>query len=187
MSTSANQRANMRKMKWGIRQVNMTVAQDSRDLGAHINTIRQVRNGTLAARMKEATQLVRRITFMPVPRTRKRIVINGKAIPKALYGAEVTPVPKKHIAELATAMVDAIMPKNTTRRSQDIFWVTAMDGYKHPMTHVHIRRVDKFRTEYERADPRIRQIFENVQNEYKRRRNQDHKGKHSKSNFLYFS
>ena len=94
MSTSANQRANMRRMKWGIRNVSMTVVQDSRDLGAHINTIRQVRNNTLAARMKEATQLVRRITFMPVPRTRKRIVINGKAIPKALYGAEVTPVPK---------------------------------------------------------------------------------------------
>ena len=102
-----------------------------------------MRNSTMAKRHKQAKQVVRRLEHMPLKRTKQKIIVMGKVLPKALYGCEVTGVPKKQNRGLATAIVDLFMPKHTKRRSPDIFWMVAMEGLRHPMDQVHIRRVDK--------------------------------------------
>ena len=145
----------------------------ARDLGAHVSTIAQVRNGTLAQRCEEATEVARRVKFMNAPRSKKRVVINGKSMSKATYGTEITGAPAKQFATLASAVTDVFMPPHTSRRSQDLFWAVAMEGLRHPMTWVHLRRLERLRVEVEKADQRKAQVIEEIHREYVRRRGAD--------------
>ena len=92
----------------------------------------------------------------------------GTVYPKALYGCEVTKVPTKQSGSLATSIVNMFMPRHASRRSPDIFWVVAMDGLRHPMTQIHIRRIEAVRVTLETGSAENIAMMERVHATYKR-------------------
>ena len=72
----------------------------------------------------------------------------------ALYGCETTPMPAVGIRNLAAAVVDVFMPKHTTRRSQELFWVAMAGRVRSPLAYAHSRRLAALRVAYE-ATPAV--------------------------------
>ena len=75
------QRAALRVKRWGRKQMPLTVRHDLRDLGAHINTIRATRTGTMRQRFLAALRVLDRLRVMPLNRSQKATIIKGKVYP----------------------------------------------------------------------------------------------------------
>eukprot|EP00969_Alexandrium_andersonii_P228966 10112393-Alexandrium_andersonii.AAC.1 len=95
-STGANVRRIMRKHVWSELQITVQVALTARDLGAQANFGKVKHSGTLGMRMREVCPSLRRLACFPASVATKLRAISGKIVPKALYGAESTPV--QHVA-----------------------------------------------------------------------------------------
>ena len=79
---------------------------------------------------------------MPVAIEVKAHLVRTKVYPAALYGAEAAPIPKKQRAKLAAAVLDALLGRAATGRSQDLAWVAlGVMGLRSPDAEVAYRRV----------------------------------------------
>merc|ERR1712242_601393 len=100
-------RRDLRMVRLQGAEENLKVAHDVRDLGAHINTIRAARSGTMKRRGEEVLPLANRLRYMPAPRSKKAQVVSGKIYPKALYGCEVITPPANLLRDLAPQIIGA--------------------------------------------------------------------------------
>ena len=132
MTNSTANRAVLRARRWGAGRIAIATFTAARDLGSHLHAIRATRNATMRARCKRATVVVVRLRYMPVPRTIRANITNGKIYPMALYAAEVTSVPVKEVAILAAAVINLCMPAHATKRSPEIFWSVAATKFISP-------------------------------------------------------
>ena len=132
MSSDARLRSRLCKRLWGMRRERVKVMRDTRDLGAHLNTVKATRNGTMARRCRDALPLVKRLKVMPATRAQKKVLVLGKIYPMALYGGEVISAPTKQMGQLATAVADVFYPRHATRRSQDLFWAVGCQALSTP-------------------------------------------------------
>ena len=68
LANDAITRKGLRARLWGVNKDRATVKHDVRDLGAHLNTIRETRNKTMAKICKPPTEVANIMNHMPAPR-----------------------------------------------------------------------------------------------------------------------
>ena len=127
----------------------LDVKQHTRDLGAHLNTIRATRNATMRKRAEIAAETLQRMKHMPMGRSQMANIVKCKIYPMAMYAAEVTPIPVKEMKAVATKVVDLFLPRHSKRRSQDIFWMIGVPGIISPWQYAAKKRIEAVRVAHE--------------------------------------
>ena len=83
----------LRNHKWRILQDVVPVVNTCRDLGAHLNSLVNKKDGkTLTDRMHKAAGCAEMMGYIKTTYQNKRTVIKGKILPMGLYGCEVAPI-----------------------------------------------------------------------------------------------
>lgn len=111
----------------------ITVVDNFRYLGAHMNVAGKNTADTLKKRIKQGIMLLHRVAKLPVTRAHKATLIRTKIFSAALYGSEVAQPNERDIATFAAATAKAIANKTA---HHDIDWVfatfeRAIFGYSH--------------------------------------------------------
>eukprot|EP00969_Alexandrium_andersonii_P014237 620433-Alexandrium_andersonii.AAC.1 len=90
-STCKATRRKFRKHVWRWLDHAIKVQNDARDLGAHMSFGTQMIAGTLLVRVGSAAAYASHIGSLPLAHAGRLRIYRGKVVPKAIFGAEVTP------------------------------------------------------------------------------------------------
>ena len=112
---------------WKTIKSNITVAENSRYLGAHISVGGRSDALTLRKRFKAGIAMITRIAKLPVTRGHKAMMIRIKVLAAALYGSEVAQATERDVADLADATAKAIANK-TSHHDLDWLFTTCSRG-----------------------------------------------------------
>ena len=118
----------LRQHRWGRLDKVITVVNDTRDLGAHLNaTVNKMVGTTLTQRMIKMTTKTNALNMHKADYDKKAAIIRGKLIPAAIYGCETAPVNEAALRGLRTSIVDTLA-YTTKRRSPDLTFACCSRG-----------------------------------------------------------
>ena len=103
-STCQSVRARMRRYTWPVLGTKIQVRLHARDLGAHVSFGRRMFAHTAVARYSDAMHIMNRIATLPVPPLRRLHLLCTKALARALYAVESTPLQSAGIRSMTTAI-----------------------------------------------------------------------------------
>ena len=164
-STEAKARRALRAHTWQHIGATLTVQNNFRDLGAHLNMTMRVNSSTTTNRIKQATGSVKALRWLPLTTDEKASIIRTHILPKALYGAEIAHIPDQHMRALQTAILDIVAP-NSTRRNPSMAFLTCSAGTDlDPEVALYVRRVKLFRRAVWKH-PHLRDIASEIHTHY---------------------
>ena len=118
----------LRQHKWGYLQDKVPVANNCRDLGAHLNALATTMCGTTGTRrMEEVVESTKRMSMIRAPFHTKAGIIRTKMLPTAFYGCETAPVNAEILKKLQVVFVDAVIG-SSSRRSPNLEFSTCSYG-----------------------------------------------------------
>eukprot|EP00969_Alexandrium_andersonii_P119857 5299081-Alexandrium_andersonii.AAC.1 len=79
-----------------------------RDLGAHLSFGARLVGTTIRSRFNAGVEAARRLQSLPTPIDHRVQAVLGKVLPLSLYGAPATPIPKRSMDRLRTALVEVV-------------------------------------------------------------------------------
>ena len=142
--------------------VPIPVCQQSRDLGAHIDTTRRRNGTTLTQRMDRATEQCRAHSQTPGRTIQRYRLAVGKYIPMALYGCESTPANRTSLQKLSGAILALLMGQKAETANHLRCVTLAFHAYAagnvvtaDPLHHVFVRRVMGLRRAMVRQPDRV--------------------------------
>ena len=116
-------------------------ASSFRDLGAHMNLTKAKNGATLTQRLHKATNMAKKLRWMPLSKNDKEKIIRCNVLPAALYGVETATINNHSMNALRSAIADAIGPQSAKRSLDLVFATTCTSKTLDPNAHVLYQRV----------------------------------------------
>ena len=163
-STDTNISGWLREYKWRCINSTLTVVNDCRDLGAHLNLSAVWKTGaTLTNRIRRGVAYAKKLVYAKAPFFKKAVVLRGKVLPMSLYGCETCPVNEDALQELRSAFADTVSV-NTCRRSVDLTFCVASYGEDiDPDLDIVYRRTAAYRRNVTKNNETARMMKENLE------------------------
>ena len=118
-ATDQRTRTMLSTMDWDGNGLKIPVKNSFRDLGAHINLTKACNGSTLTSRLIKATNMAKRLRWLPISREQKEKIVQANILPMALYGVEAIHVNQSALQSLRSAITRAIGP-GSAKRSIDL-------------------------------------------------------------------
>ena len=123
----------------------MGVCCHVRDLGAHMNMGKRAYAPTIAARVRRAILVLRRMRSVPASTATEMKVIMGKVMPMIMYGTQVSPTPKKLVESARAAIADAMDPEMAGCRATSMVMNACHAFTCDPGCHIMLAKIMNFR------------------------------------------
>jgi hypothetical protein len=107
--------------EWKVIKSKIPVVKHGRDLGGSFNTLDRQYSGTINQRLVKAIEVLRKIRFLPHDAAEKAFFVKAKVLPMALYGIESAEPAGHLMAQLQTAMVEALGAHSARRCNALVF------------------------------------------------------------------
>ena len=157
----------LREHRWRILQDVVPVVNTCRDLGAHLNSLVNKKDGeTLTDRMQKTAGSAEMMGYIKTTYQDNRTVIKGKILPMGLYGCEVAPVNEAVFTKLRGTIANVITFTTKMRAVDLTFAVTSEKGDLDPDVEICRRRVTALRRCYHGNDEdaaMIQEIYKKYQ------------------------
>ena len=108
----------------------------------------RLRSGTLATRMASVSSLCRHISALPCAVEKRLAAINMKALPKAIFGCQVTPCTAKALRSLGSSLKAALHVGNVAMSNPRLVFACWGRKSPYPVKCVMFRRVKSLRRMY---------------------------------------
>ena len=160
-STSAEVRQHMRRHVWRFIEMAVPVKLHARDLGAHLAFGAHLAGDTLTTRMHGIIELLQRLSYLPVEARGTLDAILIKALPRALYGCESTPVQARAVGSMRASIKRALCGGTKSMGSPHLVFSTWERKNPDPLWTVLVRRAKTARDMWH-ATQEIRARMDNL-------------------------
>ena len=135
-ATDQRTRTMLSTMDWDGNGLKIPVKNSFRDLGAHINLTKACNGSTLTSRLIKATNVAKRLRWLPISREQKEKIVQANILPMALYGVEAIHVNQSALQSLRSAITRAIGPGSAKRSIDFTFFHSKCANDLDPETNI---------------------------------------------------